>query len=116
VEYLALTTLRLEPAPVAAVTAPKVSEETPKKSTDKAVEETPTEEKTVKSRSRSRGPFGFLKTKKDEIKEKTEGEDKKEETPAVEPSTTEAAAAGKCTTSQPNKFCKANEFMQSQLQ
>lgn len=90
----------LEPAPVAAVTAPKVSEETPKKS----AEETPVEEdakKAAKSRSRSRGPFGFLNKKKDEPKEETKAEEKKEEeTPATEavaaePAATEAAPAGK---------------------
>jgi hypothetical protein len=88
-------TLRLEPAPVAAVTAPKVSEDTPKKSVEEAPVEGETKKKAT-SRSRSRGPLGFFKTKKEEIKDKVEGEDKKEETPAVEPAATEDAPAGKC--------------------
>ncbi|KIW06677.1 uncharacterized protein PV09_02382 [Verruconis gallopava] len=83
---------KLKPAPVAAVTAPKVSEETPKKSMD-----TPAEgedaKKAAKSRSRSRGPLGFLKSKKEEAKEEAKGEDKKEETAAESATAAEAAPA-----------------------
>lgn len=86
---------KLKPAPVAAVTAPKVSEETPKKSVEEtpaaAVEEETTAKKASKSRSRSRGPLGFFKTKKEEAKEKTESEDKKEETAVAEPVVAETA-------------------------
>ena len=98
--YMTLTALCPEPAPVAAVTAPKVSEETPKKSIEKPADETPAaaeevkESKKSKSRSRSRGPLGFFKTKKEEVKEKAESEDKKEETPATEPAVAESTPAG----------------------
>ena len=75
-----------------------MSEETPKKS----VEEAPVEEeskevkKASKSRSRSRGPLGFFKTKKEEVKEKVEGEDKKEEAEEARPVVAESTPAGTC--------------------
>lgn len=83
------------------MTAPKVSEETPKKSVEEtpaaAVEEETTAKKASKSRSRSRGPLGFFKTKKEEAKEKTESEDKKEETAVAEPVVAETApVVGMC--------------------
>ena len=92
---------------MAAVTAPKVSEETPKKSVEKSADETPAaeevkESKKSKSRSRSRGPLGFFKTKKEEVKEKVEGEDKVEETPAAEPVAAESTPAGKLPSTNPS--------------
>jgi hypothetical protein len=94
---ITLTALCLEPAPVAAVTAPKVSEETPKKSVDEAPveEESKDVKKASKSRSRSRGPLGFFKTKKEEVKDKVESEDKKDEVDEAKPAAVEPAAVGR---------------------
>jgi hypothetical protein len=88
---------KLKPSPVAAVAAPKVSHETPKKSVEVPAEESAvTDEvkeskKVSKSRSRSRGPLSFLNKKKEEAKEKSDTEEKKDEAAVPETTSTDAA-------------------------